>query len=179
MGKLSNVLPPANFLPRSFNTFIKHVTKSSDENTQIYMQQKNYAIQPHIEGKVTFPFPISHHSPQRRSHNWQAQRARIIAPFSFRVSTALSGEGNGNPLQYSYLENSMDRGAWRATVHGFAESRTGLKRLAGRGGWGVNAETGTPPPLSSTEERIGEHKALPTRPREVSECPRKSGLLCN
>ena len=28
------------------------------------------------------------------------------------------GAGNGNPLQCSYLENSMDRGAWRATVHG-------------------------------------------------------------
>ena len=28
------------------------------------------------------------------------------------------GEGNGYPLQYSYLENSMDRGAWQATVHG-------------------------------------------------------------
>ena len=28
------------------------------------------------------------------------------------------GEGNGNPPQYSCLENSMDRGAWRATVHG-------------------------------------------------------------
>ena len=32
------------------------------------------------------------------------------------------GEGNGNPLQYSCLENSMDRGAWWATVHGVAES---------------------------------------------------------
>ena len=29
-----------------------------------------------------------------------------------------SGEGNGNPLQYSCLENPMDRGAWKATVHG-------------------------------------------------------------
>ena len=28
------------------------------------------------------------------------------------------GEGNGNPLQYSYLGNPMDRGAWQATVHG-------------------------------------------------------------
>ena len=28
------------------------------------------------------------------------------------------GEGNGNPLQYSCLENSMDRGTWKATVHG-------------------------------------------------------------
>ena len=34
------------------------------------------------------------------------------------------GEGNGYPLQYSCLENSMDMGAWRATVHGVAESDT-------------------------------------------------------
>ena len=34
------------------------------------------------------------------------------------------GVGNGNPLQYSFLENSMDRGAWWVTVHGVAESRT-------------------------------------------------------
>ena len=32
------------------------------------------------------------------------------------------GEGNGNPLQYSCLGNSMDRGAWWATVHGVADS---------------------------------------------------------
>ena len=37
-----------------------------------------------------------------------------------------SGEGNGYPLQYSYLENSMDRGAWQATVHGVTKSQTGL-----------------------------------------------------
>ena len=34
------------------------------------------------------------------------------------------GEGNGNPLQYSCLENSMDRGASRVTVHGVTKSRT-------------------------------------------------------
>ena len=34
------------------------------------------------------------------------------------------GEGNGNPLQYSCLENPMDRGAWWATVHGVPKSRT-------------------------------------------------------
>ena len=34
------------------------------------------------------------------------------------------GEGNGNPLQYSCLENSIDRGAWQATVHEEAESAT-------------------------------------------------------
>ena len=36
------------------------------------------------------------------------------------------GEGNGNPLQYSFLENPMDRGAWWATVHGIAKSQTPL-----------------------------------------------------
>ena len=40
------------------------------------------------------------------------------------------GRGNGNPLQYSCLENSMDRGTWYATVHGAAESRTRLSDLA-------------------------------------------------
>ena len=34
------------------------------------------------------------------------------------------GEGNGNPLQYSCLENLMDRGAWPATVHGVTKSQT-------------------------------------------------------
>ena len=33
----------------------------------------------------------------------------------------LIGEGNGNPLQYSWLQNPMDRGAWWATVHGVAK----------------------------------------------------------
>ena len=36
------------------------------------------------------------------------------------------GEGNGNPLQYSCLENPMDRGAWRATVHGVPKVRQDL-----------------------------------------------------
>ena len=40
-----------------------------------------------------------------------------------------AGEGNGNPLQYSCLENPMDAGAWWATVHGVAKSRTRLSDL--------------------------------------------------
>ena len=36
------------------------------------------------------------------------------------------GEGNDNPLQYSYLENTMDRGPWRATVHEVSKSWTQL-----------------------------------------------------
>ena len=41
-----------------------------------------------------------------------------------------SEEENGNPLQYSCLENPMDRGAWRATVHGITKSWTQLSNLA-------------------------------------------------
>ena len=37
------------------------------------------------------------------------------------------GEGNGNPLQYSCLENSMDGGTWWATVHGVTKSQTKLR----------------------------------------------------
>ena len=47
----------------------------------------------------------------------------------FKLNWAISTrirEGNGNPLQYSCLENLMDGGAWWAAVHGVAKSRTGL-----------------------------------------------------
>ena len=40
------------------------------------------------------------------------------------------GEGNGNPLQYSCLENPRGGGAWLASVYGIAQSRTQLKRLS-------------------------------------------------
>ena len=40
------------------------------------------------------------------------------------------GEGNGNTLQYSCLENPMDRGAWRSTVHRIVQSWTQLKQLS-------------------------------------------------
>ena len=47
-------------------------------------------------------------------------------PASIRGSERSLGEGNGNPLQYFCLENSMDRGARQATVHGVTNSRTQL-----------------------------------------------------
>ena len=40
------------------------------------------------------------------------------------VSARSPGEGHGNPLQYSWLENPLDREAWRAAVHGVAKSQT-------------------------------------------------------
>ena len=50
-------------------------------------------------------------------------------PGSIPGSERSPGEGNGNPLQYPCLENPRDRGAWRATVHGVAKSRTRLSNF--------------------------------------------------
>ena len=51
-------------------------------------------------------------------------------PFTFHFSLSCIGEGNGNPLQCSCLENPRDRGAWWASVYGVAQSWTRLKRLS-------------------------------------------------
>ena len=48
-------------------------------------------------------------------------------PDSIPGSGSSPAEGHGNPLQYSCLENPMDRGAWRATVHRVTKNQTGLK----------------------------------------------------
>ena len=48
----------------------------------------------------------------------------------FHFSLSCIGEGNGNPLQCSCLENPRDRGAWWAAVYGVAQSRTRLKWLS-------------------------------------------------
>ena len=60
-------------------------------------------------------------------------------PFHFSLSCI--GEGNGNPLQCSCLENPRDGGAWWAAVSGVAQSRTWLKRLSSSSSTGV--KTGT------------------------------------
>ena len=49
---------------------------------------------------------------------------RGIYIYIYTIFFPLFGEGNGNPLQYSYLENLMDRGAWWTTVHEITESDT-------------------------------------------------------
>ena len=55
-----------------------------------------------------------------------------VLNFSKHISMiyiSIYGEGSGNPLQYSCLENPMDSGAWQATVHGVTKKQTCLKRL--------------------------------------------------
>ena len=52
-----------------------------------------------------------------------------ILNVSILFSSVVKGEGNGNPLQYSCLENPIDGGAWRAAVLGVTKSRTGLSNF--------------------------------------------------
>ena len=59
---------------------------------------------------------------------WRCRRCRRCEFDS--ESGRSSGEGNGNPLQYSCLGNPTDRGAWLAAVHRVAKSRTQLKQLS-------------------------------------------------
>ena len=54
------------------------------------------------------------------------QLSCLFLSISIPVSGRSPGEGNGNPLQYSCLENPRERGAWYATVHGVEKSRTRL-----------------------------------------------------
>ena len=58
-------------------------------------------------------------------------RSRLPSCKTYNSSPHLTcGEGNGNPLQYSCLENPRDGGGWWAAIYGVAQSRTRLKRLS-------------------------------------------------
>ena len=61
---------------------------------------------------------------------WGHEESDTTEQLHFHFSLSCIGEGNGNPLQCSCLENPRDRGAWWAAVYGVAESQTRLKRLS-------------------------------------------------
>ena len=63
-------------------------------------------------------------------HSMGSLRVRHHCTTSLHFSLSCAGEGNGNPLQYSCLENPRDGGTWWAAVYGVAQSRTWLSRLS-------------------------------------------------
>ena len=67
---------------------------------------------------------------QRVGHDCRTRLSDTTELLRFHFSLSCIGEGNGNPLQCSCLENPRDRGAWWAAVSGVAQSRTRLKRLS-------------------------------------------------
>ena len=65
---------------------------------------------------------------------WGREESDTTEQLQFHFSLSCIGEGNGNPLQCSCLENPRDGGAWWAAVYGIAQSRTRLKRLSSSSG---------------------------------------------
>ena len=87
-----------------------------------------------VYGLVGLSPPSSgHQSPPSSGHQSPlltfTSSASDSKSFLFRLDCSIFGEGNGNPLQYSCLENPMDRRAWWAAISGVTQSRTRLKRL--------------------------------------------------
>ena len=63
---------------------------------------------------------------------WGLEESDTTERLHFHFSLSCIGEGNGNPLQCSCLENPRDGGAWWAAIYGVAQSRTRLKRRSDR-----------------------------------------------
>ena len=61
---------------------------------------------------------------------WGREELDVTEQLYFHFSLSRTGEGNGNPLHFSCLENPRDRGAWWAAIYGVAQSQTLLKRLS-------------------------------------------------
>ena len=66
---------------------------------------------------------------------WSCKESDITEQIHFHFSLSCIGEGNGNPLQYSCLENPRNGGAWWAAVYGVTQSWTLLKRLSSSGNY--------------------------------------------
>ena len=71
---------------------------------------------------------------------WGRKESNTTERVHFHFSLSYIGEGNGNPLQCSCLENPRDGGAWWAAVYGVAQSRTRLKRLSSGSSRGWNGQ---------------------------------------
>ena len=73
-------------------------------------------------GRLATPFPT--HQSSSSPTLWFKVSDNYSDPVHFHFSLSCIGEGNGNPLQRSCLENPRDRGAWWAAVYGVTQSRT-------------------------------------------------------
>ena len=88
---------------------------------------KEKAMAPHSS---TLAWEIPWIEEPGRLHPWGRWGSDTTERLPFHFSLSCIGEGNGNPLQYSCLENPRDGGSWWAAVCGVAQSRTRLKRLS-------------------------------------------------
>ena len=105
---------------------------------------------------------------------WGHEESDMTERLHFPFSLSCIGEGNGNPLQCSCLENLRDRGAWWAAVYGVAQSRTRLKRLSSsssRAHWiQIMKVEETTVSISAADQE----SSSSTTPRSTSHCPIRS-----
>ena len=83
---------------------------------------------------------------------WGREESDMTERLHFHFSRSCIGEGNGNPLQCSCLENPRDRGLWWAAIYGVAQSRTRLKQLSS----------------SSSKGKVHSNISIPKETREKS-----------
>ena len=124
-------------------------SKCSEENQGVYGKQAQWSLTTAVRGQLHLWLGIWFNSgcmtPRRRrwlptpvllpgkSHGrrslvgcspWGHEESDTTERLHFHFSPSCIGEGNGNPLQCSCLENPRDRGAWWAAVYGVAQSQT-------------------------------------------------------
>ena len=92
-------------------------------------EREEKAMAPHSS---TFVWKIPWTEEPGRLQSMGSLESDTTERLHFHFSLSCTGEGNGNALQCSFLENPRDGGAWWAAVHGVAQSRRRLKRLSSR-----------------------------------------------
>ena len=102
-----------NLCPRYISIWVGRVWKRCWHPTQVLLPGKSYGRR-----------RLGGYSP------WGCQESDTTEQLHFHFSLSCIGEGSGNPLQRSCLENPRDGGAWWAAVYGVAQSWTQLKRLS-------------------------------------------------
>ena len=103
-----------------FFSFLIHLTRSND-----WARRRHWQPTPGLlPGKSCGWRSLVGCSP------WGCEELDMTERLHFHFSLSCIGEGNGNPLQCSCLENPRDGGAWWAAIYGVSQSRTRLKRLS-------------------------------------------------
>ena len=92
--------------------------------THLYDAESEKAMAPHSN---TLAWKIPWTEEPRRLKPMGSLRSDTTEQLHFHFSLSCIGEGSGNPLQCSCLENPRDGGAWQAAIYGVSQSRTRLK----------------------------------------------------
>ena len=109
-------------LPHSWVSLVAQLVKNPPAMQETWVQSLGWE-DPREKGKAT-------HSSILACSPWGRKESDTTERLHFHFSLSCIGEGNGNPLQCSCLENPRDGGAWWAAIYGVAQSRTRLKQLS-------------------------------------------------